>query len=66
MSGPAPTVEEALGAYLDQASRLVDLPIPAEYRRGVLDNLDMLFGHARMVAAFPLDERSEVAPVFCP
>ena len=66
MSGAAPTAEQALGAYLDHASSLIDLPIPSEYRRAVLDNLAALTGCARLVAAFPLDERSEVAPVFTP
>lgn len=53
-------------AYLDAVCGAVDLPIPAEYRTAVADNLQRLLVLAAPLMDFPLDEADEIAPKFQP
>jgi hypothetical protein len=64
MSG-TPTPDE-LGAYVDEAAKLIGLPIAPEHRPGVIQFLGGLLGQAALVMEFPLPEDVEAAPVFDP
>src|SRR5260370_13825843 len=52
--------------YMDQASALVGMPIPAANREAVRINLDRVAVIARPLLQFPIDESVESAPVFVP
>lgn len=60
-----PTPEE-LGAYVDEAAKLIDLPIAAEHRPGVVQFVGVNMGAAALVMEFPLPDGVEGAPVFEP
>ena len=60
-----PTPEE-LGAYVDEAAKLIDLPIAAEHRPGVVQFVGVIMGAAALVMEFPLPDSVEGAPVFEP
>jgi hypothetical protein len=60
-----PTPEE-LGAYVDQAAKLIDLPIAPEHRPGVVQFMGVIMGAAALVMEFPLPDDVESAPVFEP
>lgn len=60
-----PTPEE-LGAYVDQAAKLIDLPIAPEHRPGVVQFMGVIMGAAAVVMEFPLPDDVESAPVFEP
>ena len=64
MSG-APTPED-LGAYVDGAAELIDLPIAAEDRAAVVRAMEGLAAAGRLVMEFPLPDDVEAAPVFEP
>jgi Protein of unknown function (DUF4089) len=53
-------------AYLDQASRLLGLHVPTEYRRSVATNIVLLAQMAELVMGLPLATTDEPAPVFLP
>lgn len=53
-------------SYMDQASALVGMPIPAENRDGVRINLERVAAIARPLLDFPIDDSIESAPVFVP
>jgi hypothetical protein len=53
-------------AYLNAASAFVGVPVAAEYRSGVVENLRLLHRMASLVTSFPLDDAVEAAPVFEP
>ena len=53
-------------AYLEQASRLVGLPVDLAYREGVARNLVLIARMADLVMTFPLALTDEPAPVFVP
>jgi hypothetical protein len=55
---------DTLLAFIDVQSVVIDLPIPASHRDGVLFNLERLAGMADLVSSFPLDPEVEPAPVF--
>jgi hypothetical protein len=63
--GGVPTPEE-LGAHVDGAARLIDLPIAAEHRPGVVQAMGVIAAAARLVMEFPLPDDLEAAPVFEP
>ena len=52
--------------YLEQASRLAGVPVPAAYREGVARNLLLIAGMAELVMSFSLPPTEEPAPVFLP
>jgi hypothetical protein len=58
--------EKAIGGYVDAASAAVCLPIPEEYRQGVIDNLASIFRQTEGLMALELDSAEEAAPVFRP
>ncbi len=53
-------------SYMDQASALIGLPIPEEYREGVRVNLERVAAIARPLLDFPIDDSVESAKVFLP
>lgn len=55
-----------LGAYVDSASAMIDLPIPAESRPIVIANLEVARRMVALLDGFELDEREEPAPVYRP
>lgn len=58
--------EHDLSTFIDQTAVLIGLPIPAEYRQGVIDNFERIATIAQLVTGFPLPEDIEIAPVFEP
>jgi len=52
--------------YVDQMSLLIDLPIPDEYRHGVVANFTRIKAIAQLVNSFPVPEEIEAAPSFQP
>jgi hypothetical protein len=53
-------------AYVEQASRLIGLPIADEHRPGVVRNMALIARMAALVTSFPLEPSVESAPVFAP
>lgn len=53
-------------AYVEQASRLVGLPIADIYRPGVVRNLELISRMAGLVMGLPLTPADEPAPVYVP
>lgn len=58
--------EKNIGEFVDQMAAVVDLPIPAEYREGVVLNFERIHAVAQLVLEFPIPEDVEAAPVFEP
>ncbi len=58
--------QEAVGLYIDAVSQAIDLPIPAEYRQGVIDNMTLILRQAEGLMALQLESTEEAAPVFHP
>jgi hypothetical protein len=52
--------------YVDQTAALLGLPIPAEYRDGVLRYFGIAADLAALVMAMPLRPEHESAAVFVP
>ena len=63
MSDPDPT---SLALALDAATALSGVPTRPEWREAALANLATVATAAQFVAAFPLDDEAEYAPVFQP
>ncbi len=55
---------DPLDAYIAAAAKAFDLPVTAQYRPGVKMNLVVTLRMASIVAAFPLPDEAEPAPVF--
>ncbi len=66
MAAGAPPAAAELEAHLDAATALLGLQIDPESRASVLGHLAATLQAARFVAAFPLDDALEPAPVFRP
>ena len=58
--------QEDLGAYVDGAARLLDLPIATEHRAAVIQAMAVILAAAGLVMEFPLPDDVETAPVFEP
>lgn len=58
---PAPGV---LDAYIDAASSLLGIPLDPAWIAAIGANLTVLQATAGLVAAFPLPDEAEPAPVF--
>jgi hypothetical protein len=56
--------DKDMAAWLDSLSRLIDLPIPAAYREGVLANLSVVAVHMERLGDLALDDHTEPAPVY--
>ncbi len=54
----------ALGEYVDEAARLIGLPIAPEHRPGVIQFMGVVLGAAALVMEFSLPETVDGAPVF--
>jgi Protein of unknown function (DUF4089) len=52
--------------YVEQISKLLDLPIDPEYYPGVVKNFATICAIAKLVTDFPIPEDIEAAPVFEP
>ncbi|NJP10054.1 MAG: DUF4089 domain-containing protein [Leptolyngbyaceae cyanobacterium RU_5_1] len=52
--------------FVDQAAKMVELPVPPEYRQGVIENFERIVAIAHLVTEFPIPEDTEIAPVFEP
>lgn len=55
-----------LTQYVDQMSQVLGLPIPDEYRQGVIENVARTAAIAQLVLDFPLPPEVEAAPIFQP
>lgn len=55
-----------LGAFLDAALAVAELPVEAALRGRVLMHLGIAAGMADLVLAFPLSDEAEPAPVYEP
>jgi len=58
--------QHRIGVYVDAASEAVGLLIPAEYRQGVVENLQAILVQSAGLMALELDPTEEAAPVFFP
>jgi hypothetical protein len=52
--------------YVDQMAQVLGLPLDAEFRPGVIDNVVRTMAIAQLVLEFPLPEDIEAAPTFQP
>lgn len=52
--------------FVEVMSELVGLPIPEEYREGVVANMERIHTVAQFVLEFSLPDEIEAAPVFEP
>jgi hypothetical protein len=59
-------MDKDFGQFVDLMAAVVDLPIPPEYREGVVENFERISTVAQLVLEFPLPEDVEAAPVFEP
>ena len=59
-------MEKDFGQFVDVMASIVELPIPSEYRDGVVANFERIHDVAQLVLEFPLPEDVEAAPVFVP
>lgn len=59
-----PTIDPE--TFVDQMAALMNLPLTAEHRPGVIENFERIMGVAQLVNQFPLPEEIEVASVFQP
>ncbi len=53
-------------AYVDSMSTAIGLPIAADYRAGVIGNLERMAQVAKAVNSLPLTDTDEAAGVFLP
>lgn len=58
--------EKTLNEYVAQMALLLELPLAAEYRPGVVENFARIMALAQLVIEFPLPEEVEAAPTFRP
>jgi len=61
----APPDSAVVARYVDESAPLIELPIPAECREGVVRNLAGLLAAGLLLGEFPVGE-TETAPVFAP
>jgi hypothetical protein len=57
--------DEAWENWLETSAMLLSLDIPEVCRPGVLENLQRNFMIAEKLFEFPLDDLTELAPIFC-
>jgi Protein of unknown function (DUF3225)/Protein of unknown function (DUF4089) len=53
-------------SYVDHAAAYVGMPIPPEFRAGVMQNLERSASIVAPLLAFAMEEQIEAAPVFVP
>ncbi|MFW6264132.1 MAG: DUF4089 domain-containing protein [Cyanobacteriota bacterium] len=61
---PENTVE--IAEYVEVAAQLLNVPLTAQYREGVVDNFVRIAAIAKQVNDFPLPEEIEPASIFEP
>jgi 1-carboxybiuret hydrolase subunit AtzG-like protein len=54
----------SLDAYIAAAARVLELPIDPAWQPSVRANLELTLRLAAVVAAFPLPDEADAAPVF--
>jgi hypothetical protein len=59
-----PMSAENLDALITASARTLDLPVDPAWRPAIRFNLEVTFRFAALVAAFPLPDDAEPAPVF--
>ncbi len=52
--------------YVDRASALLEIPLDAAHRPGVIENMKRMASLAQLVMAEPFASTDEAAPVFEP
>jgi hypothetical protein len=57
---------DGVAAYVDAAPELIGLPVPEQYREGVIANLHLILTQSAPLLALELDRAQEAAPVFRP
>jgi len=57
---------EGVAAYVAAAPDLIGLPVPAQYREGVIATLHLILIQSAPLLALELDPALEPAPVFRP
>ncbi len=57
---------DQVAAYADATAVVLDIALAAEYRPGVVSNLERLLLMGAEIMSFPLPENTELAPVFQP
>jgi hypothetical protein len=62
----ADMTEAELEAYMDASAAVLGIAIAPEWRDAVRANLALSLRMAAVVAAFPLEDEAEPAPVFTP
>lgn len=55
---------QALEAYADASAAALGVPIPSEYRAGVISNLETIFAQSARLMSLALEPQDEAAPVF--
>lgn len=58
--------EKTSDEYVAQMALLLELPLAAEYRPGVVENFARIMAIAQLVIEFPLPDEVEAAPTFRP
>jgi hypothetical protein len=61
-----PLTTAQVAAYVDAAAVVLDIALAAEYRGGVVANLERLLQMGAEIMSFPLPDEAELAPVFQP
>ena len=57
-------MDDDIAAFIDTGTRLIGVPISPEWREAIALHLAISLEHARLVAAFPLPDETDPAPVF--
>lgn len=57
---------DAVARHADSAAALLDVPLAADHRPGVLDQLALLLAASRLVSELALPDETQPAPVFRP
>jgi hypothetical protein len=57
---------DEVAAYVDAAPEVVGLPVPEQYREGVISTLHLILIQSAPLLALELDRAQEYAPVFRP
>ncbi|MCW2362747.1 MULTISPECIES: DUF4089 domain-containing protein [Sphingobium] len=57
---------DGVAIYVAAAPEIIGLPVPAEYREGVINNLHLILVQSAPLLALELDPALEAAPVFRP
>ncbi len=59
-----PSSADTLDDFITAAAKALDLPLTPAWQPAVKANLAVTLAHANLVAAYPLPDEAEPAPVF--